>query len=111
MSVVSQSLPGSLLSGILVIYVLGAVVFVFSIGIYMVFMLCFVLCFFFFYKSNVLGLWCLVSIITWNKRALTSGHVVAVAMVLLSTIFNVCEEIINDLKDMDVVMDVWFGVQ
>lgn len=70
-----------------------------------------VLCFFFFYKSNVLGLWCLVFIITWNKRALTTGHVVAVAMVFFGTISNVWKKIINDLKDMGIVMDVWFGVE
>ena len=67
--------------------------------------------FFFFYKSNVLGLWCLVFIITWNKRALTTGHVVAVAMVFFGTISNVWKKIINDLKDMGIVMDVWFGVE
>ena len=90
MSFVSQSMPISLWSGILVIYVVGSVVFVFSVGISMVFMLCSVLCFFFFFfsKSNVLGLWCLVYIITCNKRALPSGHVVAVAIVLLGTIFK-----------------------
>ena len=59
--------------------------------------------FFFFYKSNVLGL--------WNKRALTTGHVVAVAMVFFGTISNVWKKIINDLKDMGIVMDVWFGVE
>lgn len=112
MSVVSQSLPVSHLSGILVIYVVGSVVFVFSIGISMVSMLCFCsMFFFFFYKSNVLGLWCLVFIITWNKRALTTGHVVAVAMVFFGTISNVWKKIINDLKDMGMVMDVWFGVE
>jgi len=47
-SVVSQSLPVSHLSGILVIYVVGSVVFVFSIGISMVSMLCFCSMFFFF---------------------------------------------------------------
>ena len=67
--------------------------------------------FFFLNKSNVLGLWCLVSIITWNKRALTTGHVVAVAMVFFGTISNVWKKIINDLKDMGIVMDVWFGVE
>ena len=44
--------------------------------------------FFFFFKSNVLGLRCLVYIITCNKRALPSGHVVAVVIVLLGTIFE-----------------------
>ena len=75
-----------------------------------VFVLCF---FFFFYKSNVLGLWCLVFIITWNKRALTTGHVVAVAMVIFGTISNVWKKIINDLKDMGIVMGclVWCGIK